>query len=232
MLEKMGIKITDPEPSLVPFSCDDKCITDMQGLSLKNISVTVSQGKKTLYSGFGEMLFTHFGLSGPLILSASSYVRQDDYKKGIKVSIDLKPALSEEELDARILRDFEEYMNRDFGNSLGKLLPAKLIASVIKRCGIDPTKKVNSVTRAERKKLCETLKSFDIEVRGNRGFEEAIITRGGVNVSQIDPSSMECKSINGLYFAGEMIDVDALTGGFNLQIAWSTGHLAGTSCNV
>ncbi len=230
MLEGMGIKINECEPSLVPFSCDDKMITDMQGLSLKNVAITVTQGKKTFYSGFGEMLFTHFGLSGPLILSASSYVRQSDYQKGIKVLIDLKPALSEEEMDARILRDFEENLNRNFSNSLDKLLPSKLITAVIYKSGIDPSKKVNSITRDERRRLCATLKRFEVDVNGNRGFDEAIITRGGVGVSQIDPSTMECKSIKGLYFAGEMIDVDALTGGFNLQIAWSTGHLAGICC--
>ncbi len=226
----MGISISKPEPSLVPFSCSDPDVTSMQGLSLKNIGITVNCVKKTLYSGFGEMLFTHFGLSGPLILSASAYVRQEDMAKGIKVILDLKPALTEQQLDERVLRDFEENKNRDFRNSLGKLLPSKMITAVIKRTGIDPSKKVNEITRPERRRLIDVLKNYEIDVTGNRGFDEAIITRGGVAVSQVDPSTMECKKIKGLYIAGEMLDVDALTGGFNLQIAWSTGHLAGICC--
>lgn len=227
MLDDLGIRLTECFPALVPFECSDSDITAMQGLSLKNVEVTVRSGKKTVYSGFGEMLFTHFGLSGPLILSASSFAQPLDYKKGITVSIDLKPALSPEELDKRILRDFAKGQNRDFANSLGELLPNKLIPSVIKRTGIDPHKKVNLITKEERHRLCDILKGFEVKITGNRGFEEAIITRGGVSTSVINPSTMECKSIKGLYFAGEMIDTDALTGGFNLQIAWSTGYLAG-----
>ncbi len=230
LLEKYGIKIKTCEPSLVPFECHDKYITDMQGLSLKNIGIKVSNDKKTFYTGFGEMLFTHFGISGPLVLSASAYVKEEDYAYGLRAEIDLKPALSFEELDARILRDFETNNNRDFANSLGKLLPAKLITAVIVLSSIDPHKKVNVVTRAERQKLCSLLKCFPVKIDRNRGFEEAIITRGGISVSEINPSTMESKKIKGLYFAGEMIDVDALTGGFNLQIAWSTGHLAGSCC--
>ena len=230
MLEKMGISVIKPEPSLVPFTCDDKLITSMQGLSLKNVGLSVLSKGRTLYSGFGEMLFTHFGMSGPLILSASAYVRESDYKKGIKACIDLKPALSLSQLDARVIRDFGDNMNRDFANSLGKLLPGKMITAVIKKTGIDPSKKVNSITKQERMRLCNVIKCFETDITGNRGFDEAIITRGGVDVSVIDPSTMECKKIKGLYFAGEMIDVDALTGGFNLQIAWSTGHLAGICC--
>ena len=229
-IERAGISVVKREPSLVPFSCNDNMITDMQGLSLKNVGVSVLKGKKTLYSGFGEMLFTHFGLSGPLILSASAYVKEEDYKTGIDVCIDLKPALSFEELDARIIRDFDENPNRDFANSLGKLLPNKMITAVIKRTGIEPHKKINVVTKQERQKVCEILKCFSVRVTGNRGFNEAIITRGGVSVRDINPSTMECKKIKGLFFAGEMIDTDALTGGFNLQIAWSTGHLAGSCC--
>ncbi len=226
-LPGLGISVKEPQPSLVPFACNDRMITDMQGLSLKNVGLTVMRKETVLYSGFGEMLFTHFGLSGPLVLSASAYTKEEDYKAGIKAYIDLKPALSHEELDARVLRDFERFQNRDFANSLGKLLPSKMITAVIKRCGIAPGKKVNVITRQERQRLVEVLKNFEIKISGNRGFDEAIITRGGVNVSQIDPSTLECKKIKGLYFAGEMIDVDALTGGFNLQIAWSTGHLSG-----
>lgn len=229
-LSQMGIEITDPEPSLVPFTCSDRTITDMQGLALKNVGVSVIAGKREVYSGFGEMLFTHFGLSGPLILSASTHVRERDYSDGVTVRIDLKPALSEAELDTRILRDFEANQNRNFGNSLSKLLPGKLITAVIKKTGIDPDKKVNVITKQERTKLRDTLKCFEVKINGNRGFNEAIITRGGIKTSAINPSTMESKKIKGLYFAGEMIDTDALTGGFNLQIAWSTGHLAGTCC--
>lgn len=229
LFEQMGIRVTKPEPSLVPFSCSEKLITDMQGLSLKNVSVSVLAGKKEVYNGFGEMLFTHFGISGPLIISASSYVKQSDYEKGIKVFVDLKPALSPEELDKRILHDFDASQNKIFANSLGNLLPRKMITAVIIKSGIDPDKKVNLVTKQERARLCETLKRFEIDVKGNRGFNEAIITRGGIAVGGINPSTMGSKAVKGLYFAGEMIDVDALTGGFNLQIAWSTGHLAGKS---
>ncbi len=229
LIRKMDIKIKKPEASLVPFSCSDPVITDMQGLSLKNVSLTVLVGGKKRYSAFGEMLFTHFGISGPLVLSASSYIREEDYDKEVKAYVDLKPALTVEELDKRILRDFEESLNKNFDNSLGKLLPSRLISAVIKKTGIKPGKKVNEITRKERDRLCHTLKNFEIKIAGNRGFEEAIITRGGVDVSMIDPSTMRSKKIDGLFFAGEMIDVDALTGGFNLQIAWSTGRLAGDS---
>ena len=227
MLDELGIERASCEPSLVPFECSDSMITDMQGLSLKNVGICVKCKGKQLYTGFGEMMFTHFGLSGPLILSASSFVKEDDYRKGIDVFIDLKPALDREELDRRILRDFGENQNKNFANSLNGLLPNKIITAVIDKTGIDPAKKINVISKAERQRLTEVLKSFDIKVKKNRGFSEAIITRGGVKVSGIDPSTMECKKIKGLYFAGEMIDTDALTGGFNLQIAWSTGHLAG-----
>lgn len=227
LIEDLGIRVVPQEPALVPFESGDAGVLSMQGLTLKNVEISVHSGKKMLYSGFGEMLFTHFGVSGPLILSASSYIGPEDYKKGITVSIDLKPALSREELDKRVLRDFAKGQNRDFANSLGELLPNKLIPVVIKRTGIEPRKKVNLITKQERQQLCDILKNFEVKITGNRGFDEAIITRGGVSTSMINPSTMECKSINGLYFAGEMIDTDALTGGFNLQIAWSTGHLAG-----
>ena len=226
MLDKLGIRISKPEPSLVPFVCRDKYVTDMQGLSLKNVAVSVRVSNKERYQGFGEMLFTHFGLSGPLILSASAYLKQNDYENGVTVSIDLKPALTVEELDKRVLRDFDKNQNKKFENSLGELLPSKMITAVIQKAGIDPDKKVNLITKQERQALVRTLKAFEIRVDGNRGFDEAVITRGGVGVKDIDPSTMECKKVKGLYFAGEMIDVDALTGGFNLQIAWSTGHLS------
>ena len=229
-LAKAGITVRKCEPSLVPFVCNDRQITDMQGLSLKNVNLSVTVMDKQKYSGFGEMLFTHFGISGPLVLSASSYLTEEDYRKQAVAHIDLKPALSMAELDARILRDFEEAQNKNFENALGKLLPSKIITAVINKSGIDPAKKVNSVTKQEREKLCRTLKDFEVKISGNRGFLEAIITRGGVDTGDINPSTMESKKIKGLYFAGEMIDVDALTGGFNLQIAWSTGYLSGICC--
>jgi len=230
LVQDLGIKAVSFEPALVPFECKDRSVCEMQGLSLKNVSLTLLKGKRKLYSGFGEMLFTHFGLSGPLVLSASSYVKEKDYTgDDLYVSLDLKPALSPDELDKRIQRDFADSQNKKFANSLDKLLPSKMITAVIEKSGINPGKKVNVVTRQERQQLCGLLKDFRIQITGNRGFNEAIISRGGVSVSQIDPSTMECKSIKGLYFAGEMIDTDALTGGFNLQIAWSTGHLAGSS---
>lgn len=227
VISKMGIAAKRFEPSLVPFVCNDKYIMDMQGLSLKNVSLSVYVNDKQKYNGFGEMLFTHFGISGPLVLSASSYLTEDDYSQKVKAYIDLKPALTVAELDARVLRDFEENKNRNFENSLRKLLPSKIITAVIKKTGINPLKKVNSVTKQEREVLCNTLKCFEIGINGNRGFNEAIITRGGVDVRDINPSTLESRKIRGLYFAGEIIDVDALTGGFNLQIAWSTGNLAG-----
>ncbi|MBR6452721.1 MAG: NAD(P)/FAD-dependent oxidoreductase [Lachnospiraceae bacterium] len=229
ILKPYGISLRAPEASLVPLVCADEDIPDLQGLSLKNVEVRILKDQKKVYEGFGEMLFTHFGLSGPLILSGSCYLSEADYKKDIRVVIDLKPALSGQELDQRILRDFQEQSNRQFQNALSKLLPAKLIPVIVKRSGIDPAKVVNTITKAERMRLLELLKQLTFTVIGNRGFDEAIITRGGVDVGEIDPATMAVKKIPGLYVAGEMIDTDALTGGFNLQIAWSTGHLAGRS---
>lgn len=224
--ERLGIKTKDAEPSLVPMCCSDSFAKELQGLSLKNVSVKLSDDKRILYDGFGEMLFTHFGVSGPLILSASSYIKESMYEKGLKLSIDLKPALNDKQLDERILRDFSKNMNKQFGNSLSELLPAKLIPVIISLSGIDERKQVNLVTKDERLKLVRLLKNLEMNVTGNRGFNEAIITRGGIDVKEINPNSMESKKYKGLYFAGEMIDVDALTGGFNLQIAWSTAYLA------
>ena len=224
--ERLGIKTKDAEPSLVPMCCSDSFAKELQGLSLKNVSVKLSDDKRTLYDGFGEMLFTHFGVSGPLILSASGYVKESMYEPGLKLSIDLKPALNEKQLDERILRDFSKNMNKQFGNSLSELLPAKLIPVIISLSGIDGRKQVNLVTKDERLKLVRLLKNLEMNVTGNRGFNEAIITRGGIDVKEINPNTMESKKYKGLYFAGEMIDVDALTGGFNLQIAWSTAYLA------
>lgn len=186
--------------------------------------------KKELYSGFGEMLFTHFGVSGPLILSASSFYSKQKKEKGpTKLLIDLKPALTPEQLDKRILRDFDENKNKQFKNALGELFPTKLIPVMITLSGIDPDKKVNEITREERKTFSELIKSLPLTVTGTRSFAEAIITQGGVSVKDVNPSTMESKKVKGLYFAGEVLDLDAMTGGFNLQIAWSTGYLAGSS---
>lgn len=221
--KRAGHSVTELSPSLIPVVAPS--VAPLQGLSLKNVSVTVLDGKgKKLYTDFGEMLFTHFGVSGPIILSASGHMHG---KEGCTLSIDLKPALGESELDARIRRDFEKYINRDFVNALSDLLPQKIIPFVIKRSGIDERKKVNVITREERLNLGHTIKNFEIKTEGFRPIEEAIITSGGINVREIDPSTMESKVIKGLYFAGEIIDVDAYTGGFNLQIAFSTGYLAG-----
>ena len=228
--EELGIDVNPAEPSLVPLTVKEEWCTGLQGLSLKNVSVKLDAGtKRPVYEGFGEMLFTHFGVSGPLILSASTFIKNEMYKKELKLHIDLKPAMTEKQLDERILRDFAEGMNRQFANSLNKLLPSKLIPVIVELSGIDPHKKVNEITRQEREVLVKLLKDLQLTVTGNRGFNEAIITRGGVRVKEIDPSTMQSRKIRGLYFAGEMIDVDALTGGFNLQIAWSTGRLAGES---
>lgn len=230
---ELGIETRAAEASLVPLTVMEEWCTRLQGLSLKNVAVRLEAGnRKPVYSGFGEMLFTHFGVSGPLILSASSYLKEDMYKKEPVLHIDLKPAINEKQLDERILRDFSETMNKQFGNSLGRLLPAKLIPVITELSGIDPKKKVNEVTREEREGLVRLLKDLRLTVTGNSGFNEAIITRGGVRVKEINPSTMESKRIKHLYFAGEMIDVDALTGGFNLQIAWSTGRLAGESAGT
>lgn len=227
--EQLGHKIEEPVPSLVPMTVLEDYCMQMQGLSLRNVQATIREGGKVFFEEFGEMLFTHFGVSGPLMLSASSVVNDRLRKKNLSLTIDLKPALSEEQLDARILRDFEENKNRQFKNSVKGLLPAKMIPVVISLSGIDPEKKINGITKQERKKLVECIKAFPLTLTGLRGFNEAIITRGGVSVKQVDPSTMESKLVKGLYFAGEILDVDAYTGGFNLQIAWSTGYLAGSS---
>ena len=227
--EQLGHKIEEPVPSLVPMTVLEDYCMQMQVLSLRNVQATIREGGKVFFEEFGEMLFTHFGVSGPLMLSASSVVNDRLRKKNLSLTIDLKPALSEEQLDARILRDFEENKNRQFKNSVKGLLPAKMIPVVISLSGIDPEKKINGITKQERKKLVECIKAFPLTLTGLRGFNEAIITRGGVSVKQVDPSTMESKLVKGLYFAGEILDVDAYTGGFNLQIAWSTGYLAGSS---
>lgn len=227
--EKCGHKVTEIEPSLVPFTAREAYVTEMQGLSLKNVRVTIRKGKKTVFEDFGEMLFTHFGVSGPLMLSASSLAGKELKKQELAMSIDLKPALSAEQLDQRLLRDFEENKNKQFKNSIHGLLPAKMLPVIIELSGIHPDKKVNEITREERNQLIKLLKSFPVTLTGLRDFNEAIITRGGISVKEVNPSTMESKLVSGLYFAGEVLDLDALTGGFNLQIAWSTGYLAGNA---
>ncbi len=229
MAEWAGHTVTECRPSLVPFEIKETWCKDLQGLSLKNVRLTLLCDGKRIYEEFGEMLFTHFGISGPLVLSASSFYGRCKKKDSVFVSIDLKPALSAEQLDKRILRDFEENLNRQFKNSLGKLFPAKIIPIMIKESGVDPEKKIHEVTKEERQALVRVTKNLQMQVSGLRGFAEAIITQGGVRVKEINPSTMESKLISGLYFAGEVLDLDALTGGFNLQIAWSTGYLAGRS---
>ena len=225
----LGHTIVEPTPSLVPLTTKGDIAKKLMGLSLKNIEITVkdAEGKKC-YTDFGEMLFTHFGVSGPVILSASSHLRDFGKNKYI-LSIDLKPALDNDALDKRILRDFGTELNRDFVNSLDELLPKKMIPVIIELSGIPERKKVRDITKAERQGLVELLKSFTLEITGTRPINEAIITSGGVSVKEINPKTMESKIVPGLYFAGEVIDVDAYTGGFNLQIAYSTGHLAGES---
>lgn len=223
MAQSLGHTVTEIRPSLIPMVAGSvKCL---MGLSLKNVSITVLDEKgKKLYTDLGEMLFTHYGMSGPIILSASGHMRKSGR---YKVILDLKPALDERTLDARLLRDFEKYQNRDFVNSLDDLLPKKIIPFVIERSGIDERKKVNAITKEERSALIDAIKKIEIDIEGFRGINEAIVTAGGISVKEIDPSTMESKIVKGLYFAGEVIDVDAYTGGFNLQIAFSTGYLAG-----
>ena len=238
MVEKLGHTVTKIKPSLVPLETFEKdTCKEMQGLSLRNVEIKLKdiEKNKIIYEDFGEMLFTHFGVSGPTILSSSAhlvrYKNIDELLKNkkIKLSIDLKPALSEEKLDERILRDFNEIKNKQFKNSLDKLLPQKLINIIIKRSGINPQKQVNEIKKEERRNLVKLLKNFEVTIKGFRPIDEAIITSGGINIKEINPKTMESKIVNGLYFAGEIIDVDSYTGGFNLQIAYSTGYTAGIS---
>ena len=225
MAEAKGHTVIPPLPSLVPLEEDGSFCAMAQGLSLRNVELRLYGPKKKLvFSEFGELLFTHFGLSGPIVLSASAHMEPDVRYRAV---LDLKPALDAQALDARILRDFEKYKNRNYENALCDLFPAKLIPVIIRRSGIDPGQKVHSITRAQRRRLCELTKNFDIAVLGPRPIDEAIVTRGGVSTREIDPATMESKRIPGLFFAGELIDCDAYTGGFNLQIAWATGHAAG-----
>lgn len=221
--EKLGHTIIDINPALVPLNSSDAFCKDLMGLTLKNIGLRIEKDGKIIYTDFGEMLFTHFGISGPVILSASCFMNDGEYN----AVIDLKPALTEDELDKRIIKDFEKYSKKDFINSLDDLLPKSLINTIIWQSRIDERKKACEVTKQERKNLCELLKNFTIKISGFGKMEEAIVTAGGICVNEINPYSMESKIIKGLYFAGEVIDVTAYTGGYNLQIAYSTGYTAG-----
>lgn len=222
--------IVSPRPSLVPLVEKGDTCQKLMGLSLKNVRLTALENNKKIFEDFGEMLFTHFGVSGPLVLSASAHMRHFG-SKDYKILIDLKPALDDKTLDKRLLNDFEKYKNSDFINALGELLPRKLIPVIIELAGINPHTKVHSITKAQRASLSKLIKAFPVEISGARPISEAIVTTGGVNVKEINPKTMQSKKKTGLYFAGEVIDVDAYTGGFNLQIAWSTGRLAGISAS-
>mgnify|MGYP000073381313 FL=1 len=227
--KKLGHKIIDLKPALVPCEIEEDWIKELQVLSLKNVKILAIVDSKKIFEDFGELLFTHYGISGPIVLTMSSYINKY-YGQKIKIIIDLKPALSDDKLESRILRDFDKYSRKQFKNSLDDLLPRKLIPVIIKLSGINEDKYVNQITKEERKKLVKLLKNLEITFSDFRPLNEAIITSGGVSTLEIDPSTMESKIVKGLYFAGEVIDVHALTGGYNLQIAYSTGYLAGLNC--
>lgn len=224
-----GHSIVELSPALVPFQIEEAWCKQLQGLSLRNVTATVEVEGKKVYSDFGEMLFTHYGVSGPLILSASSYYVHKARGKQAKLYIDLKPALTREQLDKRILREFDENKNKQFKNAITSLFPSKLLPVMPMLADIHPDKKVNEITREERERFVDVIKNMELTISGIRDYNEAIVTKGGITVSEVSPSTMESKLVKGLYFAGEVLDLDALTGGFNLQIAWSTGYLAGAS---
>lgn len=227
--EDMGLRVTDLYPSLVPMEVKEWYAKELMGLSLRNVNAVIYDGKKKLYEEFGEMLFTHYGVSGPIIISASSKIGKKVQEKELKLVIDLKPALTEEQLDQRILRDFEENKNKQFKNAVDKLFPAKLKPIMLELSGISEEKKVNEISREERLTFGKLIKHFEMTLTGLRSYKEAIITKGGVSVKEIDPGTMESKKVQGLYFIGEVLDLDALTGGYNLQIAWSTAVAAGNA---
>ena len=229
MAGELGHTQKECTPALVPMEIKEPWCGQLQGLSLKNVTLTMACGKKKVWQGFGEMLFTHFGISGPLVLSASSYYNKCKDKDDVTVTIDLKPALTAEQLDKRILREFEQNLNKQLKNVIGSLYPSKLTPVMIDLSGIGGEKKIHEITRQERDRLTTVTKGLQMHVSGLRDYTEAIITQGGVKVKEVNPSTMESKLVKGLYFAGELLDLDAVTGGFNLQIAWSTGHLAGSS---
>lgn len=232
MAEKTGHRITPVSPSLVPLETKEAWCRELQGLSLKNVSLRIMDGKKKLYEDFGEMLFTHFGVSGPMILSASAAMKPDFWQREPVIYIDLKPALDLEQLDKRVLKDFEESSNRNFQNAIVHLFPGKLVPVMAQLCGIHPDKKVNEISREERLGFVRLIKNLPLTIAGTRGWNEAIITKGGISVKDINPSTMESKVVQGLYVCGEVLDLDAYTGGYNLQIAWSTGYLAGNSVTI
>ena len=227
-----GHSVTKLSPALVPFNIEEDWCKQLQGLSLRNVEATIEVEGRNIYSDFGEMLFTHYGVSGPLILSASSYVGKKLKAKELTLKIDLKPALSEEQLDHRVLREFEENQNRQFKNAVHKLFPSKLIPVMIELSGIDPEKKVNVITKEERLGFVRLIKGLTCTLTDLRDYNEAIITKGGIKIKEVDPGTMESKLVKGLHFAGEVLDLDAVTGGFNLQIAWSTAYAAGTGIQI
>ncbi|WP_461812038.1 BaiN/RdsA family NAD(P)/FAD-dependent oxidoreductase [Faecalimonas sp.] len=229
MAKSVGHTVTEVYPALVPLEVKEDYVRELQGLSLRNVGVAIYDEKKEVYNNFGEMLFTHYGVSGPLILTASSYITKKLINKEMKLIIDLKPALSEEQLDQRVLKDFEVNKNKQFRNAITKLFPTKLIPIIIMLSGIDAEKKVNEISKEERLGFVRLIKHFTLTITGTRSFREAIITQGGVKTKEINPATMESKMISRLYFVGEVLDLDALTGGFNLQIAWSTAYMAGSS---
>ncbi|MBE5957818.1 MAG: NAD(P)/FAD-dependent oxidoreductase [Lachnospiraceae bacterium] len=227
--EKMGHNMVKVNPALVPLNVKEEVCKELQGLSLKNVNFSVEINNKEVYSDMGEMLFTHFGVSGPLVLTASSIITDKISGNNVKAFIDLKPALSYEQLDKRLLKDFSENINKDFKNSIDGLLPKKMIPIIINLSGIPADKKVNEITKEDRERLINCLKKFELTITSTRGFNEAIITKGGIDIKDISPKTMESKLIPGLFFVGEVLDLDAFTGGYNLQIAWSTGYAAGSS---
>jgi len=224
--QKLGHKVTETRPALVPLNAEEDWLSQTQGLTLKNVELCAFKKKKELFRQRGELLFTHFGISGPLVLTLSSVITNEDIKE-LDIFIDLKPALTEEELDSRLIKDFNKFSNKQLKNALVELLPGKLQQIVIQRSNINPDKIVHQITKQDRQMLVKVIKYFKINCTSLRGFNEAVITRGGVNVKEVDPQTMQSKLISGLFFAGEVLDVDAFTGGFNLQIAFSTGYLAG-----
>ena len=228
LAKKLGLKVTDIRPALVPLVTKEAYIPFLQGLSLKNVAVEIYKGKKKLYDDFGEMLFTHFGVSGPIILSASSYVSKH-LPGELQAYIDLKPALTREQIDKRLLREFDENPNKQLKTIMPHILPNKMVQVFCDVAGVDEMLVAHDITREQRDKLITTMKAFPMTIVDTRGFKEAIVTQGGVSVKEVNPSTMECKTIKGLYLAGEVLDLDAVTGGYNLQIAWSTGYLAGSS---
>ncbi|MBQ7360399.1 MAG: NAD(P)/FAD-dependent oxidoreductase [Lachnospiraceae bacterium] len=227
--KQTGHELVETRPSLVPFETKESWCKDLMGLALKNVTITLKKDGKELFKEFGEMLFTHFGVSGPLVLSASGVYVQKAWKERVQLYIDLKPALTIEQLDKRLLRDFEDNRNKQFKNALAGLFPTRLIPVMIQLSGIDPETKINEITKKQRLDFVQIIKNVPLTVIGCRDFAEAIITKGGVSVKDINPSTMESKKVKNLYFAGEVLDLDAVTGGFNLQIAWSTGYLAGNN---